>query len=363
MDPKAYFSDDLAAATAAFRARAAARGVEVETHVHPLTGPGGEALATLSCQVGPPDAANVMVLTSGVHGTEAMVGAGLQAWVIDEGKRLLTQAPDTRLVIVHVINPWGAAHGRYVNEDNVDLNKNITYGAHAPPADPIFLEIDDAIDLKSITDEAAYDAAFRARRDIVGKYGPERVMAAFKKGQRERPFSICYNGVADSWSKTTLEAILARTLPGARRVLYVDLHSGMGDWGEAYVVAGGDAASEARVRDWLGAAAHASDLPMTVPQYSTLARFAPGADFTALTIEGGTAVFDAEFSKIMWLEMHFQMFGDPDCPKAREIRQRFKAYYYPGTDEWQREFWKNGSTMVEFLLARLATGTWASRAA
>lgn len=124
----------------------------------------------------------------------------------------------------------------------------------------------------------------------------------------------------------------------------------MGDWGEAYVVAGGDAASEARVRDWLGAAAHDSDLPMTVPRYSTLARFAPGADFTALTIEGGTAVFDAEFGKIMWLEMHFQMFGDPARAKAREIRRRFKAYCYPGTDEWKREFWKNGSRMLAFLL-------------
>lgn len=163
MDPKDHFSDDLTAATAAFRTRAAARGVDVETHVHPLTGRGGEPLAMLSCQFGPPDAPNVMGLTSGVHGTEAMVGAGPRAWVIDEGERLLALSPGTRLVMIHVINPWGAAHGRNVNEDNIDLNKNITYGAHASQADPIFLEIDDAIDLKSITDEAAHDARRSAR--------------------------------------------------------------------------------------------------------------------------------------------------------------------------------------------------------
>jgi hypothetical protein len=363
MDPKAYFHDDSCSATMRFREIAAAGGVRVDEYLHPLKGPSGEDLFTLACQIGPPDAPNVMVLTSGVHGTEAMVGAGLQAWAIDRSEDLLAAAPNTRLVLTHIINPWGAAHGRYVNEDNVDLNKNITYGADSPPADPIFLEFDDAIDLKAVTDEAAYEAVFRPRRALVAKYGAERVMAAFKKGQRERPQSICYNGVSDSWSKITLETILAKGLAGARRVLYVDLHSGMGDWGEAYVVTGGDATSQALARGWLGAAAHDSDLPMTIPQYSPLARFAPGADYAALTIEGGTAVFDTEFNKMMWLEMHFQMFGDPNCAKAREIRRKFKAYYYPETDEWKQEFWKNGSRMLKFLAEKVETWPTAPAAA
>jgi hypothetical protein len=127
----------------------------------------------------------------------------------------------------------------------------------------------------------------------------------------------------------------------------------MGDWGEAYVVVGGDEASQALVRGWLGERAHPSDLPMTVPQYSTLARFASGAAFAALTIEGGTAVFDAEFNKMMWLEMHFQHHGDRESPLAQEVRRRFKAYYYPDTDAWRREFWRNGSGMVRFLLANV----------
>ena len=357
MDPKDYFSDDLAEATAKFRGLADARGIQLDSHVHPLKGPNGETLETLSAWIGRRDAPNVMVMTSGVHGTEAMVGAGLQAWIMDQWERFLQGHSDTRLVLIHAINPWGAAHGRYVNEDNVDLNKNITYGAHAPPADPIFLEFDDAIDLKRVTDEAAYDQVFASRRDIVARHGGEKVMEAFKKGQRERPKSICYNGVVDSWSKTTLDAILAEALPGARKVLYVDLHSGMGEWGEAYVVVGGDTTSQDRIRAWLGEQAHDSDLPMTIPQYSPLGRFAPEAEFTAVTLEGGTAVFDSEFNKMMWLEMHFAMFGDPRCAKAAEVREKFKAYYYPRSDEWRREFWRNGSAMLE--LFRDKIGDWA----
>ncbi len=140
MDPARFFSIDLTEATARFREAASAAGLAVETWTNPHRGPAGEALETLSCEFGPPDAANVLVLNSGVHGTEAFVGAGLMLGILSDPQGFLRNAPNTRVVMIHILNPYGAAWGRYVNEDNVDLMKNLTYGDHPAPTDPLFLD-------------------------------------------------------------------------------------------------------------------------------------------------------------------------------------------------------------------------------
>ena len=79
MDPADLFSSDLTTAGATFARAAMAHGIPVEAIIHPLRGPAGEPLQTMVCGFGPPEAATVLVLNSGVHGTEAFVGARLQA--------------------------------------------------------------------------------------------------------------------------------------------------------------------------------------------------------------------------------------------------------------------------------------------
>ena len=355
MDPARYFSDDYTEAVAKFRAAAEAQGLAAAAWPLAETGPAGERLETLSCQFGPADAANVLVLNSGTHGTEAFVGAGLLTGILADPDAFLANHPDTRVVMIHIINPYGAAWGRYVNENNVDLMKNLTYGDRLTPTDPVFIEFDDAVDLASLASPEGYEAASANRRALIEKHGQPRLMRALKRGQSVRPDSLCFNGAASSWSKRTLDSILAETLEGARRALFLDLHSGVGGWGQAYVMTAGDAASQQRVAAWLGEDAHKIDLPMDPPALSTLADNAPGVEFTAAIIEGGTVEFGPDFTRAMWLEMYHHLRGDRGSAEALENKKQFKSYYYPASDEWRRLFWTHGTEMIERFLTGLTT--------
>jgi hypothetical protein len=298
-----------------------------------------------------------MVLCSGTHGTEALVGAGLQLGLLQDPDGFLAGAPDLRVVMIHIINPYGAAWGRYVNEDNVDLMKNLTYGDRVSPTAPAFLDLDAAMDIASLGRPGAYEASLERRREVVRHWGMEGLNDALKRGQSARPEGICFNGVAASWSKRTLDAILTARLAGARRVLFVDLHSGMGEFGEAYVVTSGDADSVDLVRGWLGEAAHASDLPMDPPTHSTLAACAPGAAFAAVTLEAGTETWDDEVREAMLFEMYYHLHGDRDCDHARRVKERFKRFYYPPSDDWRRRFWSNARPVLDTFKAGLAAWT------
>ncbi len=76
------FSATYAQARQRWLALADQRGLAVQSHVHPLTGPQGEALAMDVVVDGPPDAPNVLLTTSAVHGVEGHGGCGIQAGLL-----------------------------------------------------------------------------------------------------------------------------------------------------------------------------------------------------------------------------------------------------------------------------------------
>ena len=89
----------------------------------PLTGPSGEELATDVARFGSDSAARLLVMVSGVHGVEGFSGSATQVGWIAE-RRFEALPPDKAVLMIHLINPWGAAHLRRYNEDNVDLCRN-----------------------------------------------------------------------------------------------------------------------------------------------------------------------------------------------------------------------------------------------
>ncbi|TGQ05296.1 DUF2817 domain-containing protein, partial [Mesorhizobium sp. M00.F.Ca.ET.217.01.1.1] len=78
------------------------------------------------------DARKLIVLISGTHGVEGPFGSTCQTdWL---GQKNLRRLPDDMAILaIHLIDPWGTAWSRRVNEDNVDLNRNfIDWSAGAP---------------------------------------------------------------------------------------------------------------------------------------------------------------------------------------------------------------------------------------
>ena len=128
------FSSDYSEARVKFLAACDAASVPVEHFRNPETGPNGEPLYTDVAVLGPNDAERVLLLCSGTHGVEGFAGSAIQTGLLSE--EITARLPDgVRLVMIHALNPFGFAHLRRVNEDNVDLNRNFV--DHAAPRSPI----------------------------------------------------------------------------------------------------------------------------------------------------------------------------------------------------------------------------------
>src|SRR5438128_436045 len=97
-------------------------------------GPRGEDLSVDVGWFGAAEPDHVLVHSSGIHGVEGFAGSAIQLQIIDA---LPAIAENAALVLVHVLNPYGMAWLRRVNEENVDLNRNCLEDAAysgAPPA-------------------------------------------------------------------------------------------------------------------------------------------------------------------------------------------------------------------------------------
>ncbi|CAB9500278.1 Protein of unknown function (DUF2817) [Seminavis robusta] len=64
------------------------------------------------------------VHTAGVHGVEGYAGAPIQIAFLESIYPLLKQQELPTMVLIHAVNPFGMAHYRRFNENNVDLNRN-----------------------------------------------------------------------------------------------------------------------------------------------------------------------------------------------------------------------------------------------
>ncbi|HEY6877133.1 MAG TPA: DUF2817 domain-containing protein, partial [Polyangiales bacterium] len=135
------FSPDYDSARARFRE--AARRARFTLSACPIgqRGPNGTELTIDFAQRGPIHASRVLVISSGLHGIEGYFGSAVQ-WTWLE-QQTSTLSPGHRVVLIHALNPYGFAHRRRVNEDNVDLNRNfVRQGVAFEGAHPSYRALD-----------------------------------------------------------------------------------------------------------------------------------------------------------------------------------------------------------------------------
>lgn len=113
-NPECYFSSGYYVASARFLASAKKAGAEIiEMDVT-------EGLTTqVAVLHGDPE--RFLVHISGTHGPETYAGSAIQLAALDTN----FYAHKPTIVFIHSLNPHGFLHGRRVNEDNVDLNRNM----------------------------------------------------------------------------------------------------------------------------------------------------------------------------------------------------------------------------------------------
>ncbi|MGE5525330.1 MAG: DUF2817 domain-containing protein [Rhodospirillaceae bacterium] len=222
-----YFSPDYASARDRFREAARSAGAQLEALAIAASGPNGETLTTDIAWLGAPHARHVVVHTSGIHGVEAFTGSAVQLALLHEAPRV---GRDCALALVHVLNPYGMAWLRRVNENNVDLNRNFLGEDESwSGASPLYATLDPLLNPATPPRRDAFVA--RAVLRLV-RHGYRAVKQAVAQGQYDFPQGLFFGGAGLEEGPRRYIEWLTQRLQHARRVLALDVHTGLGPWGE-----------------------------------------------------------------------------------------------------------------------------------
>lgn len=285
----AFFSPDYV--TARDRFRTAARRAAAALDSLPLAAPGprGEALTIDIAWLGSPHPRRAVLHISGVHGIEAFAGSAAQLALLDAPPPL---PADGALIMVHVLNPWGMASLRRVNEHNVDLNRNFHPDSSTwTGAPPLYNRLDPLLNPASPPSRDA----FVLRLGIIGlRHGTRALRQAIAHGQHRYPRGLFYGGAGLQPGPAAFSAWLATNLGRLESLFAIDMHTGLGPHAlDTLIAEAGEAAATGRLeralqRPILGAAGTPAAYTVRGSLGAALPRLLPGARISFLLQEIGT---------------------------------------------------------------------------
>jgi hypothetical protein len=353
------FSRSYAQARERFLAACAAAGLAVQSHLHPMRGRDGEALAIDVARMGSADAANLLVISSGCHGIEGFCGSGVQIDLLRDADWLQRcRRDDLAVLYVHALNPYGFSWERRVTQENVDLNRNFRDFDTPPAGDAAYREIAALLVPRRCPPTAASTAGLLW---YALRHGRRALQTAVSGGQQVDPEGLFYVGSEPTWSHLRVRDILREHGRAARRIAWIDVHTGLGPAGVGERIYKGrlDAESIARARRWWGAGVtsseegNASSTAISGTLDLAVMRECPQAEYNGLTLEYGTlpgrqvlAALRAE----QWLQLHPQT----GSRRAAAIKRRLRAAFYVETDAWKRSVLAQARDVMDQSLAALA---------
>ena len=359
MSIAAAFSQSYAEARRKFLAATEAAGLDVHSHIHPLLGRDGEQLAMDVVRDGPAAAERVLIVSSGCHGVEGYCGSGVQITLLgDTAFRAAARAAGVAVLYIHALNPYGFSWWRRTTHENVDLNRNFHDFGKPLPANPGYEELASLLVPAHWPPSDAVQAGIQA---YAAKHGMPALQAAYSAGQHTHPEGVFYGGVNPTWSNVTLRHVLRDECGRARRLGWIDLHTGLGPngHGERIFACRDDAAALARARAWWGDAVtsiydgSSSSAKLTGLMWMATETECAQAEYTGIALEYGTQplmeVFDA-LRADQWLENH------PDAPADQRvaIKRRIRDAFYTDTDEWKQRIVEQGVEAANQALHGLA---------
>ncbi len=243
-----YFSPDYFTARSRWRRAAKQLGCRLEAHAIDAVAPINDNLTIDVAMYGDPLANRAVVISSGLHGVEGLFGSAVQLALLERYLPDYPLPPDLAIVIIHILNPFGCAWYRRWNEDNIDLNRNFLLTGDAyrgcPPDYP---QLDSFLNPPSPPPK--FEPFLLKSLGIIDRYGMATLKNTLPVGQYEFPQGLFFGGEAPSQTQQILTAHLGRWLGLARQVLHLDLHSGLGKWGEYELFA--EVAKNSRRSAWL----------------------------------------------------------------------------------------------------------------
>ncbi len=338
------FSPSYAVARAKFLEAAAAAGLAIDSHVHPLKGRDGEILAMDVALAGGADATSLLVVSSGCHGVEGYCGSGVQVYALHDAEWLEQAARlGVAVLYIHALNPYGFSHIRRATNENVDLNRNFSDYNQPLPANPGYRDLH-ALLLPAHWPPDADNVAAIGR--YVQEHGMARFQAAVSGGQHEFPDGLFFGGTEPTWSNLALRTVLRQHARHAKRIGWIDLHTGLGPsgLGERIFACKDDPDALRRAREWWSGGGatpitsfydgSSTSAALTGLLWSSVYEECPQAEYTAVAMEYGTLPLPQMIEALRaehWLHNHPE--ASPE--QAAAIRQQMMDAFYVDTDAWR----------------------------
>jgi hypothetical protein len=344
------FSDRYAQARVRFLEGAAAAGMSLQNHTHPMTGIDGETLAMDVARDGPAGAEKLLIISSACHGVEGHCGSGVQVMATQDAEwRAHARAAGVAVLYIHALNPYGFSYSRRVTQENVDLNRNFQDYAQPLPVNTAYAEVHDLLLPADWPPSADNEAAIG---QYIQAHGLHRYQTAVSQGQHQFADGLFFGGTAPTWSNQTVRQVLREHGQGARHVAWIDLHTGLGPSGVGERIWAGrdEPAAIERARRWWAADGttpltsiydgSSTSALLTGLMWSAIHEECPQAEYTGLALEYGTVPILEVIGALRadhWMHRRLkQGLAVPD-EQQRHIRQLMKDTFYENTDLWRSQ--------------------------
>ncbi len=357
------FPETYAESREAFVREVSARGAELESHRHPRSGPNGEALFLDVARFGASeaDATRVLFVGCGTHGVEGRAGSGILLAALAQGS-LDVLPRGLAVVLVHAINPYGFAHDRRVDHENVDVNRNFIDHSSPHPSNEHYELLRAVLNPETHVARGLGAEAIAAMALHGALHGMKAVYRGAGGGQYRYPDELAYCGVEPCWSNRTIRAVWAKHV-GARvdLAVFVDLHTGLGPRGVGTILQGADP-DDPRVglaEDLFGRV-HRTPRPgpgrtivfgelVTAFEDSSLAKRSLG-----VILEIGTHEVLKVFMAVRaeaWLHRR----GDPRSPEGRAIKRAMRDAFFVDEPSFRDAVLERGIEVIEDAIAGMKT--------
>lgn len=343
------FSDTYAEAREKFLSVVAERGASLVSAVHPSQrGAQGEDLAIDIGTFGDPSAEKTLLVVSGTHGQEGFLGSALQIAFLRD-----VEIPEgMNVVALHALNPWGFSHLSRTDEKNIDVNRNFTDYDEELPQDDLYPMLFKALCPDDWTEETADWSD--VLQEVTEEHGHQRLVTALAGGQIVEPTGITFVGREASWSRRTVEELLPAALTHAKKVAFIEWHTGIGEYGELCHICSLEPGTDGyeQVIEWLGEEARTSFTKNAhiadgkTPNYrgffsAWLPSTAPQAQWAGLLIEVGT-YDDLTVMDTVRIDRWLRFAPGRTSTSREEMRATMMEGLNPLSNQWRNAAIANG---------------------
>jgi hypothetical protein len=354
------FSADYVRARARFREAAARAGFELLAYPIGKPGPFGEELTIDVALRGPSRAAQALVISSGTHGIEGYFGSAVQLTALSKLFSERGRNTAYSLVLIHAVNPYGFAYKRRVNEDNVDQNRNFVLDGRPFAGAPALYHALASL-LNPDSAPRLMDPFLLVAAREVARAGFAAVKEALAQGQYEYAQGLFFGGQAPSVSQRILRDHLREWLGHPERVLHLDLHSGLGDWGSYALCADlpCDSARVSRLRREFGEeSVQGFDTDGVLYEIKGamgrwLEQCMEDAQYDCLLAEFGTYPGLRVLSALRF-ENRVHHFAPGDAKLKERARRKLSEVFCPSSASWRRDALDSALRVVQQAAAALS---------